>query len=111
MPVQQGRGETSPLSYSACPSSSPARTCCRRGWEAPVGCCPPCLSSDPLASGVGLLQPQEAVNPVAKEMVPPALVYACVISSSGISVTLSFGRITIFTKIAMEACIPDKGTG
>lgn len=28
MPVQQGKGEASPFSYSACPSGSPARTHC-----------------------------------------------------------------------------------
>lgn len=48
---------------------------------------------------------------MAKEMVSPPLVYACVISSSGILGTLSLGRITIFTKTAMEVCVPDKGTG
>lgn len=75
------------------------------------GCRPPCLSSGPEASGLELVQPQEAVNPMAKEMVSPPLVYACVISSSGILGTLSLGRITIFTKTAMEVCVPDKGTG
>lgn len=87
MPVQQGKGEASPFSYSACPSGSPARTHCH-GWEACVGCRPPCLSSGPEALGLELVQPQESVNPMAKEMVSPPLVYACVISSSGILGTL-----------------------